>query len=552
MATYPFGYVDRTGDAIGDASKLQGKEIQLSGQSNDDLLQYNAGTNRWEYKSVGEVLGIVGGLNNQIILYDETTGFVKTSMVKIDDSINRITLEDNSEINVDSGTLALTVTGNPILTIDTDDVVSANPVSCNVAPTLGDHLCNKTYVDSVADDIPKIGSSTDNAVVRWNGVGGDAIQDSLITIDDTGVINRQSGSLELATGGVVKLTIGSGESVFNDQVRISDTTVSTTSATGALVVAGGVGIGDDLYVNDIISCSRLLVDNTKLVVDSIGGETVLEAGVGDLVMKVAAAAPPKGLVLRQQTTDLLSAKSTGITCNVPVLAEVISGATSLTTKTASASGASDSGDYLAGSGTTVNGISGDITLLSGNSTGNGDSGPATIGTGSAGSGTTGALTLRTGSATGNTGALTISTGVSSGGTAGNVSIDVGGTNRLTCTPTGNTVRGDTQYIGNNLFGSSFGISHIETDQFSPPSISGGSIAAYSTDTAGTATVNAGPATATISFNLTYIGSYANVVITPLSNLATPLWVSASTLTSFSVTNNNGTPASFNYMVIGCR
>ena len=34
-----------------------------------------------------------------------------------------------------------------------------------------------------------IGSSTDNAVPRWDGTGGDTVQDSGVTVDDSDVID---------------------------------------------------------------------------------------------------------------------------------------------------------------------------------------------------------------------------------------------------------------------------------------------------------------------------------------------------------------------------
>jgi len=42
-------------------------------------------------------------------------------------------------------------------------------------------------------DVTGPASSTDNAAVRWNGTGGDAIQDSSATIDDNGSVNIPSG-----------------------------------------------------------------------------------------------------------------------------------------------------------------------------------------------------------------------------------------------------------------------------------------------------------------------------------------------------------------------
>lgn len=61
--------------------------------------------------------------------------------------------------------------------------------TCPTAPTLGDHLTNKTYVDSLgAGDVSGPASSTDNAVARFNGTTGKSIQNSTVTIDDNGVI----------------------------------------------------------------------------------------------------------------------------------------------------------------------------------------------------------------------------------------------------------------------------------------------------------------------------------------------------------------------------
>ena len=43
-------------------------------------------------------------------------------------------------------------------------------------------------------DIPQIGSSTDNGIVRWDGTGGDTVQDSTnCTVDDNGKITAQGG-----------------------------------------------------------------------------------------------------------------------------------------------------------------------------------------------------------------------------------------------------------------------------------------------------------------------------------------------------------------------
>lgn len=43
---------------------------------------------------------------------------------------------------------------------------------------------------------------------------------------------------------------------FAEQVRITDTTASTSATTGALIVAGGVGIAGGLYVAGVISVAN--------------------------------------------------------------------------------------------------------------------------------------------------------------------------------------------------------------------------------------------------------------------------------------------------------
>lgn len=47
---------------------------------------------------------------------------------------------------------------------------------------------NGTLVGGGGSGIPTIGASTDNAVVRWNGTGGNAVQNSNVIVDDNGNI----------------------------------------------------------------------------------------------------------------------------------------------------------------------------------------------------------------------------------------------------------------------------------------------------------------------------------------------------------------------------
>ena len=80
--------------------------------------------------------------------------------------------------------------------IDTHIADTANPHSTSLVnltdTTISSPLTNQllqyngsVWTNATVDSIPGIGSSTDNALVRWNGTSGDAIQDSGWTLDDS-------------------------------------------------------------------------------------------------------------------------------------------------------------------------------------------------------------------------------------------------------------------------------------------------------------------------------------------------------------------------------
>lgn len=87
------------------------------------------------------------------------------------------------------------------------------------------------YFSSAASGITTPASSTDDAIVRWDGTGGDTIQNSLITIDDSGNLTT-TGNI---TGDV--LTAGSTDSGF-----------TFDAASGELGFADYAGDGDSMYL----------------------------------------------------------------------------------------------------------------------------------------------------------------------------------------------------------------------------------------------------------------------------------------------------------------
>ena len=72
---------------------------------------------------------------------------------------------------------------------------------------------HRLLTESTDGGVTGPGSSTDNAVVRWNGTTGGTMQNSLVTIDDSGNVNAVSykagGTSPVADG---TYTVGIGNS----------------------------------------------------------------------------------------------------------------------------------------------------------------------------------------------------------------------------------------------------------------------------------------------------------------------------------------------------
>lgn len=117
--------------------------------------------------------------------------------------------------------------------------VAADPATCSpfanniILNTTTDTLkiCSAINTWSpVGSGVTAPGSTTDNAAVRWNGVGGTAIQDSLVIISDTGAIDMPSGqaitfgspSILWSTAYVFRWANGDGFQLNHSTVALTD------------------------------------------------------------------------------------------------------------------------------------------------------------------------------------------------------------------------------------------------------------------------------------------------------------------------------------------
>jgi hypothetical protein len=88
---------------------------------------------------------------------------------------------------------------------------------------------------TTAGTIPSIGTSTDTALVRWNGTGGNAVSNSTATLDGSG-----------------NLTVN-GTTTSVGQLKATAGTASTSTGTGSLVVTGGIGLTGAINMGGNIS-----------------------------------------------------------------------------------------------------------------------------------------------------------------------------------------------------------------------------------------------------------------------------------------------------------
>jgi len=115
-------------------------------------------------------------------------------------------------------------------------------------------------LEGVGADVTGPGSSTDNAIVRWDGTGGDTLQDSGITIDDSdvlgmadnvisrpviedygetvnaiGAIGGGAQTIDLESGNVVTATVDTSETTFT----FSNPPASGTAGSFTLILTNG-------------------------------------------------------------------------------------------------------------------------------------------------------------------------------------------------------------------------------------------------------------------------------------------------------------------------
>lgn len=124
---------------------------------------------------------LAGASGTGIVVYQSTVSFVSR------------TLTAGAGITVSNGT---GVSGNPTVAVNINGTTAATTAADDDEILLYDSsagalrkMTRTNFLAGASGDVVGPASSTDNALARWNGTGGGTLQNSAITMDDTGNID---------------------------------------------------------------------------------------------------------------------------------------------------------------------------------------------------------------------------------------------------------------------------------------------------------------------------------------------------------------------------
>jgi hypothetical protein len=302
--TYPFGWVsDISRVGVGNATSLQGRAIDATQPSNDDLLQFNSANNTWENKSVGEVLTITGS-DNQVIRYDATTGFIQNSNVIIGDTGNITgvnTLTANSDI---FGGDIKSRASNNINIIDTAGTNTITLLHGATAVFRTSGTVINAFEPIVQNDLTASSGVGTGALIVAGGasVAGDLhvgdelfcsslkVDTNKLIIDSTGndtILSTQAQNLvvntpstgsryfDVQSNAVSRFRVNPTTTTSVNPLSITSTTASTTVGTGSLINAGGFGCSGAINAGGIIRTT-----NTTISTSTATGSIVCGGGCG--------------------------------------------------------------------------------------------------------------------------------------------------------------------------------------------------------------------------------------------------------------------------------
>ncbi len=176
------------------------------GSTGSVLTNNGSGTLTWSSPTTGDVFGPSSATSNALARFDSSTGkLIKSSLVVLSDTGDTTGFRSIGMAGTSSGTLTI----RPAAATSSYTVIM--PPGQGVAGTVltndGSGTLAWTTTGTGSGDVVGPLSSSDNAVARYDGVTGKLIQNSSLTISDTGDLGGvRTLGLEGATSGILTLT----------------------------------------------------------------------------------------------------------------------------------------------------------------------------------------------------------------------------------------------------------------------------------------------------------------------------------------------------------
>lgn len=183
----------------------------------------------------GDVVGPASSTDNAVTRFDGTTGkLLQNSGVTISDTdvvsgvtqlnVDNIRVDGNAITSTDTnGSITITPNGTGDIVLDGQKWPQADGSDGQFLKTNGLGQLS-WYTPTGSGDVVGPGSATDNAVARFDSTTGKLIQNSAVTIDDTGIVS-----------GVTQLNV--------DNIRVDGNAITSTDLNGSITITPN-GSGD--------------------------------------------------------------------------------------------------------------------------------------------------------------------------------------------------------------------------------------------------------------------------------------------------------------------
>jgi hypothetical protein len=221
-------------------------------------------------------------------LLDHTRGTLTASSALITDSNSKLDNLKVDNLDLNGNTISSTdANGNIVLDPNGTGYVSITGTNGLIIP-VGTTAQRAPSVQGAVRYNTDTSSFEGYTGSTWGSLGGVKSVDGLTYISAESAPGSSNDTLSFVTDNVERMSLDTDSLDIANSIlttNINSTLTSTSTTTGALVVDGGVGIAENLYVGGIINIDNLRLDtNTLSSTNSNGNITLAPNGTGDVYL----------------------------------------------------------------------------------------------------------------------------------------------------------------------------------------------------------------------------------------------------------------------------